>query len=156
MQSDGTENELINSIKVLHAEMRELILRAGVKEKKYDRLIKRILKFSVERRVRIHLFLQELYLNEYKEVKRIWTLPHMTPEVWDNYSSLFGETKLREQLLLNRANGCLRRRFNQFKMEPKRVTEEIREQRRQQIDPEQDPESSELRSEETGTVEGSG
>jgi len=52
--------------------------------------------------------------NEWAKVHRIWNLPTMTPEVWENYLTLFGDTDFHEVKLLRVARKALRSKYAAF------------------------------------------
>lgn len=109
------KTEWCAKIKSLHDEMRELTLQAGVHEKSYDKVLHRLEKKPEDYVWGILEFLQNVHDREYAEVKRIWTLPFMTPEVWNNYTELFSDTKFEEVTLLKAARKTLKGRFSAFR-----------------------------------------
>lgn len=106
--------ERINEISKLHRQMRKLTLDAGVGEKRYESLATRLEKKHSDTLDRILAFLKDVSGNEYCEVHRIWNLPTMTQEVWDNYITLFDDVAFEELVLLRAARKKLKARYAEF------------------------------------------
>ena len=91
--------------------MKDHLLRSGTPEGWFDRMVETISESSKSgNKDLICLAIRLMYDLEWKEVERIWTLPGLTPEVWDNYEN-FGVEGLQEQELLESALDSLRKRF---------------------------------------------
>lgn len=104
---------MIEEIIRLHAEMRELTLKAGVKESKYDLAIKNIETMKDEKLVKLYAHIINVYNNEYKEAYRIRHLPHINEAMWDMYKAMLLRD-FPEQLLLRKAFKNLRHSWAQF------------------------------------------
>lgn len=102
---------MLVDIEMLHTEMRELTLRAGVKIENINQIAslnnetpKELLEGTLD-------FLISVRNHEYEQMLKIWNL--LPKEIWDRYLS-FGETALREQLLLREQFKLLRKRWNKY------------------------------------------
>ncbi len=113
-ESEKTSNQLVSDIKKLHSDMRDLTLDSNVTVLMYDKFIQNIGKQKYLTLTRTHTFLRKVREEEYAEVYRIWVLPTMTPEVWENYLVLFFETTFPEVTLLIKARRNLRKRYSEF------------------------------------------
>lgn len=102
---------LMSEVQKLHEQMSKLTLEAGVGEKRYASLVKKTQKAAV---LRVSEFLHDVSKNEYFEVHRIWNLPSMTDEVWNNYLVLFDDVDFPEMKLLRNARRELRGRYSAF------------------------------------------
>jgi len=89
---------MLEKIGQLLEEMRPFIIKCGFAESKYQYL----LDLAVEEQDKVYLFVESLYLNEYKAVKAIWNLPIMTPELWKFYETS-GIESFRELRMLRKA-----------------------------------------------------
>jgi hypothetical protein len=99
---------MLEKIRELHNRMKDLTLKAGVSEVKYVRVLRAIDKAPLNYAERVLLFLESVAKNEWAELNRIYTLPHITPEMWENYKIL-GIKNLDEQNLFNSAALALKK-----------------------------------------------
>lgn len=98
--------------------MREQTLRAGVSTKRFEKFEANIEMANPEFRARILEFLVNTYDNEFQGVLKVWNMPHMTPEMWDNYKHL-GVKDLDEQVMLKEAQDALKEKWKH--LPPKHV-----------------------------------
>ena len=94
--------------------MENLTLDAGVGAARYKALGQKLDKKRATTLERVYDFLNDVYIREYAEVERIWTLPTMTDEVWFNYLNLFGDTAFEEVGLLKQARKDLKKAYVEF------------------------------------------
>jgi hypothetical protein len=118
MKDKNTEE--IKQIINLHNEMHDLTLDAGIGPKRYESLATNLEKKKPETILAIHLFLLNVYMDEYRELKRVWTLPTMTPMVWRNYEDIFHDTDFPEMTILKSARKALKERYVAFFKNKKR------------------------------------
>lgn len=113
--------EWVDKILQLHKEMEKLTLEAGVSAKQYEKLVRGIERKSQDIIWQYYEFFCNVYEREYAEVHRIWTLPSMTEEVWENYYTLFRDTPFEEVTLLREARKSLKEKYVAFwKNRPRR------------------------------------
>jgi hypothetical protein len=103
------------SVKELHESLTFHVLKSGVGEKGWERLIKNFSRKSIARQCLIIDFLKSLKANEWKGVNDVWTMQNATPEMWENMQSMFDESAFPEMILLRRAQRKLKERWLAFK-----------------------------------------
>ena len=119
-------NEMIDRIKVLVEEMENLTLDASVGAKRYKALGEKLDKKRPDTLKRTLNFLEQVRVNEYEEVVRIWTLPTMNEDVWFNYLNLFGDTTFDEVRLLKKARKNLKIVYVSFFKETRKKTTKVK------------------------------
>ena len=112
---------LNTQIEQLHRQMEQLTLEAGVGPKRYASLVRRLEHKKEDTLKRTLAFLQDVSKHEYFEVHRIWNLPTMTPEVWQNYVTIFDDTDFEELALLKKARKALKSRYAAFFQKKKKA-----------------------------------
>jgi hypothetical protein len=75
-------------VKQLHNEMRAFLSRTYFDLKHLDALIHNLEKFNDEEIFDLLQFVNKLYREEYTELKKIWTLPHINDNMWHQYKLL--------------------------------------------------------------------
>lgn len=103
------------SAKELHERMTPHVLRAGVGEKGWNKIVHNFSRKSPERQLFIIDFLKSFHATEWKEVNDVWTLPNATEEMWENMSNMFDESPFPELMMLRRAQRKLKDRWVSFK-----------------------------------------
>lgn len=99
----------IVQIESLYLEMKELVLRAGVPESQLNQIVAADELLTDEILTERLAFLKEVYSTTFREAQRIWIL--VPPKTWDMYE-LFGQKKLREQVLLRKALKLLKKSWS--------------------------------------------
>lgn len=82
--------------------MREHVVRAGITERKYDKLVRRIEKRPFDYVARLYDWLHDIYMHQWSDVDAVWNSMHITPEMWAMYEQ-FGLHDLEECILLKKA-----------------------------------------------------
>jgi hypothetical protein len=101
--------EAIRLVIQLHEEMKQLILKSGVKESKYQSILELIDDPETDV-VEVHTWLTEVRFGPYDLVLRVWE--RHTPETWSNLTQLLGVHDLAEQKLLRKHLINLRQTLN--------------------------------------------
>jgi hypothetical protein len=96
-------------IHVYHAKMKELILIAGIKEKRWDKLLKIEAPSKVEEAIKL---LDALFHGEWKTFYNIRYADCATPELWDNAKAM-GIT-LKEHVIYYSAKKALKLRVQEI------------------------------------------
>lgn len=106
----------------IHGEMKELIIRAGVQEPKYNFMVKKLDKQSNEYCEILYTWLVRLKDNEYKAASIMWE--KLPEHYWENLRTLITAKNLPEQKALNSKFRSLREVFSNW---PRSVKEKSNE-----------------------------
>lgn len=111
---DHSSNNLIGLVIAKHQKMLDLLDRMKVKVSGFRTIIpKRLAEADVPS---FQAFMDSLFENEYAELYRIWTLPHISDEMWHRYRVL-NITGLPEQVSLDHAFSAFRNKIKSFQKE---------------------------------------
>jgi hypothetical protein len=112
---------MIKQIVSLHEVMTPHVLRSGVGQKLWHKLIKSLDKFKEDRLRFLLDKLEEMHNGPWKEVNRIWTLPNATDDMWENMRIMSGDDHdmFTEQKILTKAQFKLKEFWLQFKIDYK-------------------------------------
>lgn len=78
----------IRKIRSLHKEMKDLILRTGIQEPKYDAIVKNLKIRKLEELIELKTYMKLLRSGTYADLKRLWN--ELPPEVWERYETHLG------------------------------------------------------------------
>lgn len=98
----------------LHAKLTKHVLRAGVGEKSWNKL----LHFRDEsKKEKAYEFLKELEKNQWKAVDDLWNAFCATDEMWDNMDTIFDGVEFPEKVKLDNLLKKLKERWVRFRHE---------------------------------------
>jgi hypothetical protein len=106
----------------IHEEMKDLIIKSGVQEPKYNFMIKKLENQSDEYCEVLLAWLNDLRINEYKIAKAMWG--QLPEHYWQNLNTLITAKNLPEQVALNGKFRHLREKFAKWPRAPKKIKKE--------------------------------
>lgn len=108
---------LIDNILKLHEEMTPYVMKSGVGEKNWQRLVENVTKWKQPRLEFIFKFLHSLKNNEWQELENGRNQMCATPEMWDNMELFFDHEAFPEQVVVKKAMRAIKERWVAFKSE---------------------------------------
>lgn len=81
--------EAIAEIEKLHSDMRDHVVRAGVGEKRWAKVVSKLTKQPDHIVEFIHKFLVSLKANEWNDINVTWNLPNATPDMWEHMALFY-------------------------------------------------------------------
>lgn len=110
----------------LHTFMTKHVIGTSIQEKTWINLINNLDRCSTMILEFIKNSLTNLKENEWAEIQRIWTLPNVTEEMWENYEWMFDGDDLPEQKMLTVARKAFVHRWRIFRKRLRELKEEER------------------------------